>query len=81
MNELDELVYALEDLDLSDQKLKVLMNKGDTRAPQGKFEIGDGSKSIKEEILQQADSERKFAPKAKKNKDLMSQYHNNNKSK
>ncbi|KAG5629426.1 hypothetical protein H5410_001143 [Solanum commersonii] len=52
MNELDELVYAMEDLNLSEQEIKVFMNKGKTGEAQGKiekFEEGDGSKSIKEE--------------------------------
>ncbi|PHU22864.1 hypothetical protein BC332_07972 [Capsicum chinense] len=37
MNELDKLVYALEELDLNDQNYRVLMNHGNTRGPQGNF--------------------------------------------
>ncbi|PHU20350.1 hypothetical protein BC332_11501 [Capsicum chinense] len=36
MNELDELVYALEELDLNDQNYRVYMNKGGTGGPQFK---------------------------------------------
>ncbi|KAG5601696.1 hypothetical protein H5410_033066 [Solanum commersonii] len=59
------------------------MNKGETGGPQGKiekFEEGDGSKSIKEEWQEPEKNDENFANKAKKNKDFIKHYHNDDKS-
>ena len=59
MNELDELVYSLEDLSLS-EKINVFMKKGETGGPQGRFEA---STSMKEEWQEPED--KIFANKVK----------------
>lgn len=62
MNELDELVYSMEDLNLSEE-LKVFTNKGETGGHQGKFEA---STSMKEEWQEPEKDDKNFANKAKK---------------
>ncbi|KAG5607741.1 hypothetical protein H5410_029233, partial [Solanum commersonii] len=79
MNELDELVYAMEDLDLSKNELKVFMNKGETGGPQGEFE--GSTSSVKEEWQEPETNDKNFANKAKKNQDFIKQFHNKDKAK
>ena len=71
MNELDELVYALEELDLNDQNYRVHTNHGDTGGPQGNF------RDPKEEEISFGEPvpRSNFLPKSKKWKDYNSQYH------
>lgn len=78
MNELDELVYVLEELDLNDQNYRVNMNKGDTGGRQGTFKARKEEESSfnKEHIPRSS-----FLPKSKKWKDYNSQYHINSKAK
>lgn len=76
MNELDELVYSLEDLSLSEEK-KVLMNRGETEGPQGKFEA---STSMKNEWQEPQNENKNFTNKTRRNDDFSKNYHNNDKS-
>ncbi|KAG5570913.1 hypothetical protein H5410_060679 [Solanum commersonii] len=78
MNELDELVYAMEDLNLSEHKLNVFMNKGEIGGSQEKFER---STSIKEEWQEPEKDEKNFTNKAKMNNDFIKQYHSSDKLK
>lgn len=77
MNELDKLVYALEELDLNDRNYHVYTNKGDTRGPQGTFKTPKEEESTVDEPVRRSS----FLPRSKKWKDYNSQYHINSKAK
>lgn len=83
MNDLDEIIYALEDLKIEDlnteeQNYKILTNTGDTGGPQGNFRDPQSSTSVK---MEGNIPKENFLNKSRKSKNYVSQYHDNIKAK